>query len=141
MDGVLTKSTAETRFHTLLLVLFAALALLLAAIGIYGVVSYAVAQRKAELGVRIAVGARPIDIMALILKRITSLIAIGAVIGIAAAFALSRFVESMLFDLTPRDPATFVIATLVLLVAGLSAALLPARQATRVDPISVLRVD
>ncbi len=141
MDEVLERSTSEARFNTLLLALFRGLALLLAGVGISGAVSYSVAQRAPEIGVCIAVGAGPADILRLVLRRITLLIAIGVVVAITAALVLTRFAESLLFNVTPRDPAVFAAATFVSIAAGLTAALIPARQATRVDPITVLRVD
>jgi putative ABC transport system permease protein len=139
MDEVLAQSTSRNRFNAILIAMFAGLALLLAAVGIYGVVSYSVAQRAAEIGIRMAVGARPADILRLVVRQITSTIGIGAIIGISASLALTRYVSSMLFDVTPRDPATFACALAVLLAAGLAAALIPARRAMRLDPITVLR--
>jgi putative ABC transport system permease protein len=141
MDEVLTQSTSRNRFNTLLLALFAGLALLLAAVGIYGVVSYSIAQRAPEIGIRMAVGARPADILGLVLRQIAMLIVTGAAVGITASLALTRYAASMLFQVAPRDPAAFTVATLVLIIAGLAAALIPARRAMRVDPITVLRVD
>jgi predicted permease len=139
MDEVLVESTSHNRFNTLLIGLFAGLALLLSAVGIYGVVSYSVAQRASEIGIRMAVGARPADILRLIFRQIATTMTIGAAIGIAAALALTRYVTSILFDIQPHDPATFASAIGVLVVAGLAAALIPARRAMRVDPIEVLR--
>jgi putative ABC transport system permease protein len=139
MDEVLVESTSRNRFNTLLIGLFAGLALLLSAVGIYGVVSYSVAQRAGEIGIRMAVGARPADILRLIFRQIATTMTIGAAIGIAAALALTRYVTSILFDIEPHDPATFASAIGVLIAAGLAAALIPARRAMRVDPINVLR--
>jgi predicted permease len=141
MEEALSQSTSATRFNMFLLGFFAGLALLLAAVGIYGVVSYSVAQRSPEIGIRIAIGARPADILGLVLGRVVGLIAIGAVLGITASLGLSRYAASMLFGVTQRDPATIVIAISFLALAGLAAALLPARRAIRIAPISVLRVD
>src|SRR5579872_1792730 len=139
MDEVLDERTSSNRFDTLLIVLFAALALLLAAVGIYGVVSYSVAQRAGEIGIRMAVGARPFDILRLVFRQIGSMMVLGAGIGIAAAYALTRYVASILFDVQPHDPASFALALGVLFVAGVAAVLIPARRAMRVDPINVLR--
>jgi predicted permease len=139
MDEVLAESTSQSRFNTLLIALFAGLALLLSAVGIYGVVSYSVAQRASEIGIRMAVGARPADILRLVFRQIASLMTLGAAIGIAAAFALTRYVTSILFEIEPHDPATFALAIGVLIVAGLAAAVIPARRAMGVDPIDVLR--
>jgi len=141
MDEVLAQSTARNRFNALLIALFAGLALLLAAVGIYGVVSYSVAQRAAEIGIRMAVGARPSNILSLIFRQISAMIGIGAILGISVSLALTRYASSILFDVTPRDPATFASGVAVLLVAGLAAALIPARRAMLLDPINVLRVD
>jgi putative ABC transport system permease protein len=141
MDEVVSKATSEQRFHALLLGLFAALALVLAAVGVYGVAAYAAAQRRREIGVRVAVGARPPDIVALILGRIGRPVAAGVAVGLAAAFALTRVAEAMLFGVGPRDPATFLAATAALLAAGLIAALAPALRAARVDPVQALRID
>jgi putative ABC transport system permease protein len=141
MEEVLGQNTSATRFNTLLLAVFAGLALLLAAVGVYGIVSYSIAQRSPEIGIRMAVGARPADILGLILRQIASRIAIGALLGIAASLALSRYAAGMLFGVAPRDPATFAIAISVLVVASLIAALIPAGRAMRIDPIIVLRVD
>jgi ABC-type antimicrobial peptide transport system permease subunit len=141
MDEVLTQTTSGARFNALLLALFAGLALFLAAVGIYGVVSYSVAQRAPEIGIRMAVGAQAADIFGLILRPITWLIATGGVLGILASLALSRFANSMLFGVGPRDPQTFLGSAGVLVVCGLLAALIPAIRAIRIDPIRVLRVD
>lgn len=141
MDEELARSNSRNRFNMLLLVLFAALALSLAAIGIYGVVSYSIAQRAHEIGIRMAVGARPSDILGMVLRQVALLIAIGALGGAAASFALTRYAASLLFNVAPRDSATFTAAIFVLAVTGLTAALIPARRAMRVDPITVLRVE
>ncbi len=141
MDEELARSTSRNRFNMLLLALFAALALLLAAVGIYGVVSYSITQRAPEIGIRMAVGARPVDILGMVLRQVASLIAIGALSGITASLALTRYAASMLFDVAPRDPTAFTAAASVLIVTGLAAVLIPARRAMRVDPITVLRVE
>ena len=99
------------------------------------------AQRAAEIGIRMAVGARPADILSLVFRQIGLMIGIGAIIGIGASLALTRYASSILFDVTPRDPATFASGVAVLLAAGLAAALIPARRAMRFDPITVLRVE
>src|SRR3977135_1049624 len=130
---VRTEVTGCSRFNTLLIGLFAGLALLLAAVGIYGVVSYSVAQRAAEIGIRMAGGARPGNILSLVLRQIGSMIGVGAIIGILASLALTRYASSILFDVTPRDPATFAWGVAVLLAAGLAAALIPARRAMTLD--------
>ncbi len=141
LEEVLAQSTARARFNTLLLGLFAGLALLLATVGIYGVVSYSVAQRAPEIGIRMAVGATSVDILGLVLRQIAALIAIGGVLGLAVSLALSRYAASMLFSVAPRDPGTLAAAIAVLVAAGFAAAYIPAHRAVRIDPIAVLRVD
>ncbi len=141
LDEVVAQSTSGARFNLLLLGLFAALALILAAIGIYGVVSYSIAQRAPEIGIRIAIGASSSDVLRLVLRQIVLLIAIGALLGVTASVALSRYVASMLFGVAPRDPATLAIAIVGLALVGLLAACVPARRALHIDPITVLRVD
>ena len=141
MDEVLDQSTARTRFNSLLLTLFAALALLLAVVGIYGIVSYAVSQRAPEIGIRMALGARPRQVLTLVFRQAAYLIGAGAILGIAASLALSRYAGALLFQVTPRDPASFAAAIALLLTTGLAAALLPARRATQIAPLSILRTE
>jgi putative ABC transport system permease protein len=141
LDEVLAQSTSAARFNMLLLALFAALALLLAAVGIYGVVSYSIAQRAPEIGIRIAVGASPADILGLVLREITSLVAVGGILGVGVSLALSRYVASMLFGVAPHDRTAFTVAIFGLILVGLVAAFIPARRALRIDPITVLRVE
>ena len=141
MDEVVSQSTSEQRFHALLLGLFAALALLLAAVGVYGVAACAAVQRRREIGVRVAVGARRPDIVALILGRIGKPVAAGVALGLAAALALTRVAEAMLHGVGPRDPATFTAAVAALLAVGLVAALAPALRAAKADPLTALRVE
>src|SRR6185369_4867538 len=125
--------------NTTLLTVFAGLSLLLAVIGVYGVMSYTVVQNTREIGIRIALGARPGAILQLILGRGLFLVGLGVAIGIVAAFALTRFMESMLFGITATDPITFAAIVLLLGGVALFACLLPALRAMRVDPIVVLR--
>jgi len=139
MDQVLDSSRAQRLLTLALLVSFAALALVLAAVGIYGVISYSVKQRTHELGIRMALGARRGDVLKLILGQGLKLAIIGAVIGLGAAFALTRWMESLLFDVRPTDPLTFAVITFVLLSVALLACWLPARRATKVDPLTALR--
>jgi putative ABC transport system permease protein len=139
MDGVVSSSVAQPLFNTVLLLLFAAIALILAAIGIYGIISYWVSLRSHEIGVRMALGARPQDVARQVLWEGTSLALLGLAIGLVASLAVARVLSSLLFGVSPADPLSFVgAAVLFLAVAGL-ASYLPARRATRVDPLLSLR--
>jgi ABC-type antimicrobial peptide transport system permease subunit len=120
---------------------FGALAALLAAVGLYGVMSYTVARRTSEIGVRMALGARQSAIAGMILREILVLVAIGSVAGAAAALGLARFVESLVFGLKPRDPLTVALAVALLLAIGLLAGYLPARRAAGIDPLAALRTE
>ena len=123
----------------LLLIVFAGLTLTLAAVGIYGVMSYAVTQRTQEIGIRIALGARPADVLKLVVKGGIVLALSGVVIGVVVAFGLTRLMEAVLFGVRPTDALTFAIGSLVLVaVAGL-ACYVPARRATKVDPLMAMR--
>jgi ABC-type antimicrobial peptide transport system permease subunit len=112
---------------------------LLAVIGVYGVMSYTVAQHTREIGIRMALGAQPRSILTLIVGRGLVLVSIGAAIGVLASFGLTRFIENMLFGVTPTDPLTFVMIVVLLGFVALLACLIPAQRAMRVDPIVVLR--
>jgi len=141
MDEMVGYSTARQRFYAVLLGVFAMVAGLLAAIGIYGVLAYAVVQRTQEIGVRMALGAERRQVMTLILRRGIAVTSIGIVVGLAGAYAGARYMQSMLFGIEPRDPGTFMtVGILFALVAGF-ASYLPARRATRVDPMVALRVE
>jgi ABC-type antimicrobial peptide transport system permease subunit len=120
-------------------VAFGALALLIAAVGLYGVLAYSVARRRREIGVRIAVGAPPGAVEWMVLRESLTLLACGVVIGVPCAIGVTRLVSSMLFGLSPQDPATIAAALTTLTVATLAAAYLPARRAARIDPILALR--
>jgi predicted permease len=141
MDTVVTESVAAPRFRSLLLGAFGALGLLLAMIGIYGVISYAVTQRTREIGVRMALGARPRDVVRLVLGEGMILAAIGIGLGLAGAFALAKIMESVLYDIKPRDPATFVAVSLAVAAAAAAACYIPARRAMRVDPMVALKYE
>jgi predicted permease len=141
MDTVLSDSVASPRFQAVLLGVFAALAIALAIIGIYGVVSYSVSQRTNEIGIRVAMGACAADIAGLVLREALVLSAIAAALGVGAALALSRTMESLLFEVTPSDPVTLVSVVLVILMVSAVAAVLPAWRATRVDPMVALRYE
>jgi predicted permease len=133
------ESTARRRFATTLLTVFAGLALLLGTIGMYGVLSYAVAQRRREIGIRIALGAKPAEVMARVLGQALALTAVGVGIGSGAAFALTRLLGALLYEISPTDPITFVAVALLLTVVAAAAAWMPAWRATRIDPLVVLR--
>jgi putative ABC transport system permease protein len=139
MTQYISESLARRRFHTLLLGAFGALAVLLASVGIYGVVSYGVAQRTREIGIRTALGADRGDVLRLVFRQSLRLAGIGLVIGAVAAFGLTRFLTSLLFGIGPTDPLTFGgVAFVVCGVVALACAR-PARRALAVDPASVLR--
>jgi putative ABC transport system permease protein len=139
MEEAMTESVAQPRLRTTLIALFSAVALLLSLIGVYGVMAYAVSERTHELGVRIALGAEPGDIRRLVVREGTRLSAVGIAIGIAGALATSRSLGALLFGVSATDPATFAIAAVGLAIAGLAAAYIPARRASRIDPVVLLR--
>ncbi len=141
MNEVLAASVSRQRFNMLLLVVFAGLAAILAAVGIYGVMSYAVAQRTHEIGVRIAIGAQRGDVLRLVLRQGLMLAAGGAALGLAGAVALTHLMEALLYGVKPTDPWTFATVTALLMAVALFAAYLPALRATRVDPMEALRYE
>ncbi|MEO8500077.1 MAG: ABC transporter permease [Vicinamibacteria bacterium] len=139
LEDVVSSSISQPRFYMLLLGLFAAIAVLLAALGIFGVMSYAVAQRTREIGIRMAIGAHPSRVMRMILRNAAVLIVSGVGLGLAGALALSRSLSGLLFNLSPTDPSTLAGVAVLLTGVALLASYLPARQATRVDPLLALR--
>lgn len=136
---VVTGSSSQQRFLALLLGLFAGLALVLAAVGIYGVIAYSVAQRTHELGIRIALGAGRRDLLRMVLGEGLLMAAAGVIVGLAGAWGLSRFVRTLLYGVRPNDPLTFAAVPVVLLLVALLACYIPARRATKVDPMVALR--
>ncbi len=141
LEQQIANTVAMPRFRTLLVTMLAALAGLLAVVGIYGVMAYATAQRTSEIGVRIALGARAGDVVGDVLKRGAVLAGLGLAVGVAIAGAAVRVLDSLLYQTTTYDPAMFVGAGVVLGVAALLASYVPARRATRVDPVEALRTE
>jgi putative ABC transport system permease protein len=141
MDQVLYTATARPRFLTFLLVLFAGLAVLLAAIGIYGIMSYTVAQGTREIGIRVALGAQSRDLFQMVLGRGLRLTLIGIILGVAGAFGLTRLMSNLLFGVSATDPLTFMGVAVLLVIVALLASYIPARRATKVDPLVALRYE
>lgn len=141
MDDVISRAESRPRFLTLLLSLFSGVALAIATVGIYGVISFAVARRTKEFGLRMVLGAQPGDVLGLIMRQGALLAGAGIVVGLIAAFALTRLMASLLFGVTATDPATYVAVTAILAAVALAACYIPARRATKVDPIRTLRYE
>jgi predicted permease len=141
LPAILAENTVETRHYAILLGVFSLIALAIAAVGVYATVSYAVTRRLREMGIRRAVGARGSDVATLVLRRAMLQAAAGAAIGLSLALAAARSLESLLFEITPADPATYAIVVAVLLAAALAACAAPAIRATRADPLAILRTD
>jgi putative ABC transport system permease protein len=141
MDQLLAEQVASRRFNLALLGLFAFLAVVLAAVGVYGVMAYAVAQRTHEIGIRVALGAEQFDVMRPVLGQGIILTALGVSIGFAGALALTRFLSSLLYGVKPTDPLTFIAVALIMTAVALLASFIPARRATKVDPMIALRYE
>jgi putative ABC transport system permease protein len=141
MGQVLYTATARPRFLTFLLVIFASVAVLLAAIGIYGIMSYTVAQRTREIGIRAALGAQRRDLLQMVLGRGLKLTLIGITLGVAGAFGLTRLMSNLLFGVSATDPLTFAGVAALLVIVALLASYLPARRATKIDPLVALRYE
>jgi putative ABC transport system permease protein len=139
MEEVVSNSVARPRLDATIMAVFGALALVLACLGIYAVISYSVEQRMREMGIRLALGAAPAGILAMVLREGMALAAAGIVVGIGASLGLTRYLSSLLYAVKPADPAVFAAVTVVLALAAAAGCYFPARRATRVDPAMVLR--
>jgi putative ABC transport system permease protein len=141
MTQLLDDQMAQTRFSTLLLGIFALLAIVLASVGIYGVISYSVAQRTHEFGIRLALGADHRALLKLVVGQGMTLVLIGVGVGLAAAMALTHLMSSLLYSVSATDPATFAVVSLLLATVALAACYIPARRAMKVDPMVALRYE
>ena len=141
MQEVVDATLARPRTVTVLLVTFAVMALLLAAVGVYGVMAYSVAQRTQEIGVRMALGATPRSVFDLVLAQALRLVGIGVMAGLVFAAALTRLLAALLYETEPLDPATFIVTTVLLTVVAMVACYVPARRGTRIAPVQALRAD
>jgi ABC-type antimicrobial peptide transport system permease subunit len=141
LEQIVAKSISQPRFYMTLLAVFAAVALVLAAIGIFGVLSYAVAQRTREIGIRMALGAHERTLVSLVVSQAMRLVIAGVAAGIIGALLLSHTITKMLFGVPPTDPVTFSAVAILLVAVALLASYMPARRATRVDPIVALRAE
>jgi putative ABC transport system permease protein len=141
MQQRISESVAPRRFNMFLLSLFAGLAVLLASVGIYGIMAFSITQRTHEIGVRIALGARASDVFRMVLRNGFSLAVIGVLLGLAIAFATTRLLSSLLFGVSATDPWIFVVDAVLLIAVALVACYVPARRATRIDPLEALRYE
>ena len=141
MEELVARSVSQRRFNLLLLAAFASVALLLAAVGIYGVMSYSVEQRTREIGVRMAMGAQRGDVLRLVIGEGMKLALIGALLGLGGALALTRLLKTLLFGVSATDPLTFIAIAALLISMALLACWIPGRRAAKVDPMVALRID
>jgi ABC-type antimicrobial peptide transport system permease subunit len=139
MDQIVVQSTARDQFNTLLLAIFAFFAILLASIGLYGLMAYSVEQRTLEFGIRLALGADFARLRNLVVRQTMTLAAVGIALGLGAAYGLTRLMVSLLFQVKPTDPSIFAAVAILLAVVAFLACYVPARRATRVDPVVALR--
>jgi putative ABC transport system permease protein len=141
MEKIVYDSVAPFRFNMFLLGLFAIVAMILTTVGVYGVMNYSVAQRTQEIGIRMALGAQPGEVRALILKQGLTLSLVGLGVGLIGCFAVTRLMSSLLYGVSATDPVTFAVVALFLAAVAIAACYIPARKATRVDPIIALRYE
>jgi putative ABC transport system permease protein len=141
MGDLVSATTAEPRFYSRMLGSFSAIALLLASLGIYGVMAYSVVQRTREIGIRVALGAQRSDIFRSVMLKSALLVFAGVAIGLAGALGVTRVLQNLLFDVKPTDAATFAAVSVVLILVALAATYIPARRATSVDPMVALRYE
>jgi putative ABC transport system permease protein len=141
MDEAVREANAQPRFELTLIAIFAGLAVLLAAVGIFGVMSYAVSLRTHEIGIRMSLGATASDVLRMVLLNAITVYAVGALIGLAGALLLSRLLRTMLYEVRPSDPITVAVAAILVILVAILASYLPARSATHVDPTVALRHD
>jgi ABC-type antimicrobial peptide transport system permease subunit len=141
MDEIYSRSLARTSFTLVMLAIAGAMALVLGIVGIYGVIAYSVSQRRREIGIRVALGAQPAQVRAMFVRHGLALACIGLLVGLGAAAALTRLMSSVLFGVQPLDPVTFVAMPGLLALAAVLASYLPARRASRVDPVETLAAE
>ena len=141
MDDIVSNRIARPRMYAVLLGIFAGIGVALAAIGIYGVMAYSVSQRTREIGIRVALGAQRAQVVGLVLNQSLVLTMAGIALGIAGAAVVTRYLEGFLFGLTPLDPATFIGVSVMFAAVALAAAFVPARRATKVEPLVALRFE
>jgi len=141
MDEIMQGQTADRRYTASLLALFTAFGILLAGIGVYGVVSYLVAQRTSEIGLRMALGAQRADVLWMVIKQGLGMASVGAAVGLLGAWALRAVVAQLVFGISPADPGTFLAAALLLIGFAIAASYIPARRAAKIDPMVALRYE